>query len=378
MAIDLFSQGVIGLDIGTSTVKAVKLKKTKEGYELIGAEIINLSSESVEEMDPDVRHTLYVNTIKKILKLKTIGNGKIVTAIPGDAAIIRYIKVPYMTAEELKNMIPYDAEQYIPLSMDQVVFDYQVLAEVDEENQKKMEVLLVAAKNETMSQHIQLLKDSGIKQPHIIDVDAFALCNAYEMNSAEESSESGVKADTVALINIGARLSTITIIEKNIPHLTRDINIGGNNFTKEIQREFNLNFSQAEELKKQHAVIMVESEELLLTGMPGGDDDKASRIFEAITPALNKLLNDIRRSFDYYESTFKKKPVQKILISGGSSKIKNIDRFLSERLGIPVEVNYPFKNITISSKNFDFDYLRANAVHFNVALGLALRKGEKI
>jgi type IV pilus assembly protein PilM len=122
---------------------------------------------------------------------------------------------------------------------------------------------------------------------------------------------------------------------------------------------------------------MVESDELLLSSAPSSDDDKSARIFEAITPALNKLLNDVRRSFDYYESTVKKKPVQKILLSGGSSKIKNIDRFLSERLGIPVEINYPFKNISINSKNFDFDYLRANAVHFNVALGLALRKGEK-
>jgi type IV pilus assembly protein PilM len=212
--------------------------------------------------------------------------------------------------------------------------------------------------------------------PFVIDVDAFALCNAYNLNAQEES-EGGIKADTVALINLGAKFTTITIAEKGVPHLTRDVNIGGNNFTKEIQREFNLSFSQSEELKKQHAMIVVESDEMLLSSVPSSDDDKSSRIFEAITPALNKLLNDIRRSFDYYESTVKKKPVQKILLSGGSSKIKNIDRFLSERLGIPVEINYPFKNININSKNFDFDYLRANAVHFNVALGLALRKGEK-
>jgi type IV pilus assembly protein PilM len=269
-------------------------------------------------------------------------------------------------------MIPYDAEQYIPLGMDQVVFDYKVLNEIEEENQKKLEVLLVAVKNETMGQHLQLLKDAGV-EPAVIDVDSFSLCNAYSLNVNDEN-ESGVKADTVAIINMGAKFTTITICEKDIPHLTRDVNIGGNNFTKEIQREFNLSFAQAEEMKKQHAVIVVESEALLLNSMPSSDDDKSSRIFEAITPALNKLLNDVRRSFDYYESTVKRKPVQKILLSGGTSKIKNIDRFLSERLGMPVEINYPFKNININSKNFDFDYLRANAVHFNVALGLALRK----
>ncbi|MCE5301455.1 MAG: type IV pilus assembly protein PilM [Spirochaetia bacterium] len=370
----LFEQQVIGLDIGSSTVKAVKLKKLKEGFELVGAEIVNLSSESLDEMPQDQKEALIVNTVKKLLKQKTVTAKKAVTAIPADSAIIRYIKVPFMSDEELKNMIPYDAEQYIPLGMDQIVLDYKVLMELEEENQKKLEVLLVAVKNDTMNGHLEILKASGV-EPVCIDIDSFALCNAYLLNAAADEPESGIKADTVALINMGAKFTSVTIAENGIPHLTRDVNIGGNNFTKEIQRTFNLSFAQAEELKKQHAVIMVESEALLLSSMPSSDDDKSSRIFEAITPALNKLLNDIRRSFDYYESTIKRKPVQKILLSGGSSKIKNIDRFLSERLGIPVEINYPFKNVNINSKSFDFDYLRANAVHFNVALGLALRKG---
>ncbi len=373
---ELFSQGIVGLDIGSSSIKAIKLKKVKDGYELVGAEIAGVSSESVDDLDPDVRRNLYINTIKKILKQKSISGAKVVSSIPGDDAIIRYIKVPYMSSDELKNMIPYEAEQYIPLGMEQVVFDYQVLDETAEEgNQKKLEVLLCAVKNETMDQHIDLLKGAGVT-PGVIDVNAFSLYNAYRLN-IEAEEEGGVKADTVALINIGSKFTTITIAEKGVPHLTRDINIGGNNFTKEVQREFNLSYAQAEELKKQHAAIMVESEELLLSSMPTGEDDKSSRIFEAITPALNKLLNDIKRSFDYYESTVKRKGVQKILMSGGSSKIKNIDRFLSERLSIPVEINYPFKNVNISTKNFDLDYLRANAVHFNIALGLALRSGAK-
>lgn len=372
---NFFQQPVIGLDIGTSTIKAIKIKKYKSSYELIGAEIFPLTFESIDDLDPDTKTSLYINSIKKIIRQKNIGSKLVVTAIPADSAIIRYIKVPYMAPEELQNVVPYEAEQYIPLGMDQIVFDYQVLNEVEEETQKKMEVLLVAVKNETMNQHLDILKAAGVS-PFVIDVDSFALCNAYSLNLQEES-ETGVKADTVALINMGAKFTTVTIVENGIPHLSRDINIGGNNFTKEIQREFNLSFAQAEELKKQQAAIIVENEELLLSPVPTFDDAKSTRIFEAITPVLNKLLNDIRRSFDYYESAVKKRPVQKILLSGGSSKIKNIDRFLSERLGIPVEINYPFKNININSKNFDLDYLRSNAVHFNVALGLALRIGSE-
>ncbi len=369
--LDIFAQGIVGLDIGSSSVKAVKLKKLKDGYELTGAEIVNLPPEAVEETDQDKKNSFYVDAVKKIFKSKNVANSKIATGIPGDSAIIRYIKTPYMGAEELKNMIPYEAEQYIPLGMEQVVFDYQVLSEIEEENQKKLSVLLAAVKNETMNQHLDILKAAGIS-PSIIDVDAFAICNAYMLNSQDDS-DSGMRADTIALINIGAKFTLITIMDKGVPHITRDVNIGGNNFTTEIKREYGVGFGQAEELKKQHAAIIVEGDDLLLSA-PSESDRESTKIHEAITPALNKLMNDIKRSFDFYESTGKKRNVQKILLSGGSSKIRNIDRFLSERLGIPVEINYPFKNINISSKSFDFDYLRSNAVHFNVALGLALRK----
>lgn len=369
--LDIFAQGIVGLDIGSSSVKAVKLKKLKDGYELTGAEIVNIPPEAIEETDQDKKNSYYADAVKKILKNKNVANSKIATSIPGDSAIIRYIKTPYMGAEELKNMIPYEAEQYIPLGMEQVVFDYQVLAETEEEGQKKLSVLLAAVKNETMNQQLDILKAAGVS-PSVIDVDAFAICNAYMLNSQDDS-DGGMRADTIALINVGAKFTLITIMDKGVPHITRDVNIGGNNFTTEIKREYNVGFSQAEELKKQHAAIIVESDDMLLSA-PSQSDKESTKIHEAITPALNKLMNDIKRSFDFYESTGKKRSVQKILLSGGSSKIRNIDRFLSERLGIPVEINYPFKNININAKAFDFDYLRTNAVHFNVALGLALRK----
>lgn len=369
--LDIFAQGIVGLDIGSSSVKAVKLRKLKDSYELTGAEIVNLSPEAMEETDQDRKNSFYVEAVKKIFKNKNIANSKVATGISGDSAIIRYIKTPYMGPEELKNMIPYEAEQYIPLGMDQVVLDYQVLAEVEDENQKKLSVLLAAVKNEIMNNHLDILKAARIS-PAVIDVDAFAICNAYMLNSQDES-DSGVRADTIALINIGAKFTLITIVHKGVPQITRDVNIGGNNFTTEIRREYAVSFGQAEELKRQRAAIIVEGDDLLLSA-PSENDRDSTKIHEAITPSLNKLTNDIKRSFEFYESTGKKRSVQKILLSGGSSKIRNIDRFLSDRLGIPVELNYPFKNININAKNFDLDYLRTNAVQLNVALGLALRK----
>ena len=372
---EIFSENVIGLDIGSSSVKAVKLKKTNEGYEITGAEIVSVLSDSIENVSPDLRHSLYVDAVKKILRAKNMTGKKIVTSVLSaeNSTIIRYVGLPYMTEDELKNQMPHQLEQYVPIAQDQIAYDYKVVTEYAEDSQKKMLVLIVAVKNDSMNQHMSILKDAGFS-PQAIDVDPLALCNAYTLNAEEETSE--LRLNTVALINIGAKSTILQIVEKNVPRFTKDISLAGNNFTKDIMREFQLDFPQAEELKKQQARILVESEETLLDTVRDANDEKVIRINDAMKSSLNKLFQEIRRGFEYYENNNKKQAgsVQKILLSGGSSRIQNIDKFLAEKLSIPVEINYPFKNVNIDSKNFDLDNLRLNAVQFNIALGLAIRK----
>ncbi len=363
----LFSPSFVGLDIGSSSVKLVHLKQAgKDRWALVGYAVQDLSEEAVEDIDPDLRSAVVGEALKKAFKQVKGAGRQVVTAVSGDAVIVRYIKMPFMTRDELKNVIATEAEQHIPLPIDQVVIDFHILGEITDDNQKKLEVLLVAAKEELVDEHLKLLKSAGLK-PGVIDVDSFAMENAFEANYGRLAGE------TVALVNIGAKTTTINVVEDGVSHLTRDFSVAGNQFTKEIQREFNLSFAQAEELKRQQGQVVIESDEILLTRMPD-KDDRSGRISEAVTPVLNKILSEFRRSFDFYENSIKKRPVSKVVLSGGGARLRNIEKFFADKLGLPTELADPFKGILVP-KGVESETLRQVGPSLMVGVGLAMRKG---
>lgn len=362
----LFSSSLIGLDIGTQSVKMVQLKPAGKGWQLVNYGIQELSDEAVEDIDPDLKPSVVAEALKKLYKASKVSGSNVVTAVSGDAVIVRYIKVPFMTKDEVSNVISYEAEQHIPLPIDQVVIDFHILGEIDEDNQKKLEVLLVAAKEEFVDEHIKMLKSAKLN-PVTIDVDSFAMENAWEFNYGDE------KGETVALVNIGAKTTTVNVVEDGVSHLTRDFAVAGNQFTKEIQKEFNLTFAQAEELKRQQGQVNVESDEILLTRMPD-KDDRSMRVSESVTPVLNKMLSEFRRSFDFYENSIKRRPVSKVVLSGGGARLRNIEKFFADKLGLPVEVGNPFKRIDVA-KGLDAEAVQAAAPSLMVSVGLAMRRG---
>jgi len=364
----LKSRKLIGLDIGSHTIKVVQLQKKGGQQRLINLALMEIPSEIQEEADPALRNDLLAEAIKRMLNENKINCKNVVSSIAGDSAIVRYVKLPAMSEEELKNVISYEAEQYIPLAIDQVVLDFAVLGEVEEEGIQKIEVLLVAAKEEIIDMHIQLLKQVGLN-PLAIDVDTFALENSFELNYGVNEGE------TIGLINIGAKLTTINILENGVTHLTRDVAVAGNNFTREIQREFDITFAEAEELKCREGEVLIESEDIMQMEIPKPEDNSA-RIGEAITPVLNKLVAEIQRSFDYYESSIRKKSISRIVLSGGSARLKNLDKYLAEKFDMSVEFNDPFRQIIIPEKDFDLDFISNQAQKFNIGVGLALREME--
>ncbi len=363
----LFSSPLVGLDIGSSSIKMVMVKPSGKGWALVNYAVQEVSEEAVEDIDPDLKPSVLSEGLKKLFKEKKVSTKSVVTAVSGDNVITRYIKLPFMTRDELKNVISYEAEQHIPLPIDQVVIDFYILGEVEEDGQKKLEVLLVAAKEEMIDDHLGILKNAKLKSK-VIDVDSCAMVNAYEANYGVEPGQ------TVALINIGAKITTINVIEDGVSHLTRDFSVAGNQFTKEIQREFNLSFAQAEELKRQQGAVTIESDEIMLTRMPD-KDDRSMRISEAVTPVLNKLLSEFRRSFDFYENSMKKRPVSKVVLSGGGARLRNIEKFFADKLGVPCEIGDPFKALDIP-RSMDMDTLKAQGPSLMVGLGLALRKAR--
>ncbi len=363
----LFSKTIVGLDIGSSSVKAVQLRRVGEKWQLVSLGIANVSKEGEDNKGSETQRAAILDAIKRVFKESGIKIKKVVTSLSGDSVIIRYVKLPFVTEAELRGTIAHEAEQYIPLNIEQVALDFQVLGESQEDGQRKVDVLLVAAKIELVDQHVSLLKSAGLA-PMVIDVDTFALENAYELNRLESTEE------TTALVNVGASLTTLNIMEGNTTRFTRDIPVAGNDFTREVQKEFNLRFSEAEELKKSHGAISMEEDDFSVSTV-AHKDDRVLRMSDVMTPVLNKLLGEIRRSFDYYETQSRKKTVERVVLSGGSAKLRNMNRFLANKLGIPVEYFSPFRNIEIL-KGIDSEFLTEKELQLGVGLGLALRQGE--
>jgi len=351
-------------------IKAVQFKGKGDKRQLAAAAVTELSQEVIEGMEEDMRDTLIAETIKKLFKDNNIRSKNVITSLSGDDVIVRPVKLPYIPLEELPDVIAYEAENYIPLAIDQVVLDYEVLGEVEEgEGQKKISLVLVAAKEEVVDKHLQLVQSAGLN-PAIIDVDCYALQNAFQDNVEVADDE------TVALINIGATVTNVNVLEGKTTQLSRDITMGGNEFTKEVQREFNLSFSQAEELKRQQGRIMIESDDISLSALPS-QDDRSLRISESLNPVLNKLLSELRRMFDFYETSGGNKNIGRISLSGGGAKLLNIDKYLGEKLSIPVDECDIFSNLEIDSKSFDVEDLKSKMNLFGVSYGLAMRRGGK-
>lgn len=364
----MFSKNIVGLDIGSSSIKAIQVRNQSGQFHLISGGMIEIPRESADIKISDGQKGILGDLIKKLFKEHGIKTKNVVTSLSGDSVIIRYVKLPFMTPEELRGAISKEAEQYIPLNIDQVVLDFQILGETQEEGQKKLDVLLVAAKVDVVDQHLLMLKSLGLT-PVVIDIDAFALQNAFEVNKVDENEE------TVALVNLGASLTTINILEGKNTRFTRDVPVAGNEFTKEIQKEFNIKFSEAEELKKSHGAISMEEDDFSLSTV-SQKDDRVLRMSDVMTPVLNKLLGEIRRSFDYYETQARKKTVERVILLGGSARLKNVNRFLANKLGIPVELFSPFRSVELAKKGHEAEDLTEREYHMGVSLGLALRQGD--
>ncbi len=356
---------VIGLDIGNYSAKAVLLKERAGKYILVNFAVSDLAEEPIETLEPAQRNSIIQGVIKQLVVSAGLKSKDVAISLSGDQIIVRYIKLPYMTKEELKGVIRFEAEQYIPFSMEQVVLDFCILGEISEEGQKKIEVLLVAIKEEIVNQYIQLLQGAGLNIG-LIDTDSMALHNALECNYDRKEGE------TSAIINIGGKFTNLNIVEDGITRFSRDIPIGGINLTRDISKEFNLGFAEAEKLKLEQGSIIIESENVVLTRIPS-KEDKSVRIYSSISTTMGKLVMEIRRAFDFYESSGKKKSITKAYMCGGTAKLQNIEKFISERLNLPVEILNPFNKIEIENLA-DFDEkVKQFGVVLPVAVGLALR-----
>jgi len=342
-------KNVIGLDIGSSSIKLVELNEGKSGYKLQNLAISPLPPEAIVDgalMDS----VTIVDTIRDLISTCKVKTKDVVTSVSGHSVIVKKITLPFMTKAELEESIQWEAERYIPFDINDVNIDFQIFGS-SSENPEVMDVILVAAKKDIINDYVSILMEAGLN-PVIIDIDAFALENMLGINYDLE------KEEVVAIANVGASITNINIIKNNISAFTRDIFKGGNQITEEIQRQLHIDFEEAEKIKV------------------GSKVDIASQpvIQSVIKEASESLAIEIGNSLDFFQSTTTYEKIGKLFLSGGGSKIKDFDIVLQQQIGIPVEIINPFKKIEYSEKNFDMEYLREIGPIMAVGVGLASRK----
>jgi len=350
------AKSLIGLDIGSSGIKVAEIRDTSKGYRLENFGIQPLPPEVI--VDGAVMNTsAVVDAIQELIRSKKIKTKNVCTSVSGHAVIIRKIKVPAVSEEELAQSIQWDAAQYVPFDINEVNLDYQVMNPADEEG--NMEVLMVAAKKDLINDYVAVIKEAGLS-PLIMDVDSFALGNMFEVNYPIQEGE------VVALVNIGASVINISVIKGDVVMFTRDVSAGGNQITEEIQRQLGVSFEEAEMLK--------------IGGSGSGDTEEVMRqeVQDVIKSISDSLSTEIQRSLDFFTATSAEDSISRIWMSGGTCKISGLKEVIEERTGIPCERVNPFNNLAYDEKKFDVGYLQEIAPQAAVAVGLALRRvGDK-
>jgi len=349
-------KSLIGLDIGSSSIKVAEVKDTKRGYHLQSFGIQTLPPEVI--VDGAVMNTsAVVDAIQELVQSRKIKTKNVCTSVSGHAVIIRKIKVPAASEEELAQSIQWDAAQYVPFDINEVNLDYQVTNTADEEG--NMEVLMVAAKKDLINDYVAVIKEAGLN-PLIMDVDSFALGNMFEVNYPIQEGE------VVALVNVGASVINISVVKGDMVMFTRDVSAGGNQITEEIQRQLGVSFEEAEMLK--------------IGGSGSGETEEVMRqeVQDVIRTVTDSLATEIQRSLDFFTATSAEDNISRIWLCGGTSKIGGLTEIVQERTGMPCEPVNPFTNLAYDEKKYDVASLEEIAAQSAVAVGLALRRvGDK-
>jgi type IV pilus assembly protein PilM len=330
-------RSLIGLDVGTKAIKAVELT-WNGGLVLTGFGYAELPS-------PDAVR----ETVARLFDENEFHTRRVVTAVSGKSVIVRYLTMFKMSPDDLRNAIRYEADKYIPFDVEEVLLDCQPFEApgMAEAGPNEMRVLLVACKRALVDEQLRVLASVGL-QPEIVDVDVFAVGNAFE------TAVQGAGNDRVrALVDVGATKTSVNIVRSGASLFTREIHSGGDAFTAAIANRLGLKDAEAEALKRR----------------PG---EQAERVRGSVTPAVDDLSTEIRLSFEYFENQFDR-GVDDVLVSGGGARLIGLPDDVARVVDRPVSPWDPTGDLPIAADRVDVDALREHAGELAVAVGLASR-----
>ncbi len=345
------SKNAVGLDIGTSSIKVAHVKESSKGVQLLAFDTVMLPPDTIRD-GVILNAPLLAQRIAEVFAINKIRQKQVAVSLSGHAVIIKKISLPEMTVAELEDSIQWEAEQYIPFDIKDVHVDFQIIDA--QAGQGQMDVLLVAAKKAVIEELCDVVRAAKL-EPVLVDVDAFALYNAFELSFPVPQDE------TIALINAGASTININVVSGGMTSFTRDITVGGNLLTEEISKQFAVPWDEAEHMKTTSETT------LSMSGVLREVQRISSRVSEV-------LVSEIQRSLDFFAATAVSADISAIYLCGGAALQPGLIEGLERRLGTPVRALNPFNNLIVDPKRFDAALLQRMAPIAAVAVGLGLRR----
>lgn len=381
-------QGIIGIDLGSYTIKAVQVEPTRSGWRLVQLAQCPTPADAIRD-GVIVQPNEVAAAIKRLLRENAFRASAAVSAIAGASVIVRQVTLPKMTETMLRKTIRYEAGKYVSTSIDDSYVGFQITGDVEatsqegEQADKQMHVLLVVAPREMIDAQISTLELAGL-EALAIEVEAFALYRAlFEINRAATSRIDGQPA---AIADIGAASTNLYIVSNNSFFLTRTIPIAGDAFTQTVQSLLHCNWSEAERfkrtvdlrqlLKRRSTRSRAVAEPEGARDIPAGGEDET--VLKALQGQVDELLREVRRSLHYYQSQFPEGSPQgqvgTLIITGGSSQLSGLAEYASARLGVEVELGDPFNNPDFDTAHISAEALQMFTPVLGIAVGLAVRE----
>ncbi len=334
----------VGLDIGSGLIKLVVIEHGAGEPVLTKVAFTSVVDDAIVEgevMDPGI----VAEAIKGLMSSAGIKPKQVVTAVGGRDVIIKKITMDRMKTAEAREVIRWEAEQHVPFDMENVELDFQILD--PDGDGLQMTVLLVAAKRELIETKLSLLADVGL-EPSIIDVDAFALHNAFELNYPD------AMRGVVGLVNIGHELTNVNILDDGVPVLTRDIQVGTRRFREDMQRERGISAEEADRML-QGSETTAELEPFL--------ESRGEELAVGIERAAAFLQSASRSSTG----------LSRLYTTGGGARIPGLNRVLADRLRLPVQLANPIERLRVADGVLDMMVVDEVAPLLMLPIGLALR-----
>jgi len=342
------SKSTVGLDVGANSIKLIQLERSKGGHSVTALGIRELPPEAIISDEVKDRDAVIYN-IQSLVDEVDPKIKNVVVSISGYGVITDKFKIDKKSGSEAEQAILFEAEQRSPFDVEDVTLDHHVI-KIDEET-RKQEILLVAARNEFLNSYIELILDAGL-QPIVVDIDAFALLNAYAHNYDIDPER------TTVLVNLGYDVTNVLYLSNGLYHSTRDISSGTREIYNSIQKEFRLNAELAGKAIKGEMKDSIDQDMLKAT----------------IISSTEELISGLEMAFSYFKTQAKADKLDWMVLSGGGALVPYLPEFLQSRLNIPLEILNPLRNVDYDPDMFQYLEPEKIAPMLTVPVGLAMRK----